>query len=90
LLGKAPERAYARLNIFPFDATALDEGYSSGNSLKNSTPGALHHVGMCEANSSTLDPDHDPPPESKLVPFGVLMLGSGLLTLNFNCQSALH
>ena len=30
--------------------------------------------------------DHDPPPESKLVPFGVLMLGTGLLTLIFGCH----
>jgi hypothetical protein len=30
--------------------------------------------------------DHDPPPESKLVPFGVLMLGTGLLTLIVGCH----
>ncbi len=30
--------------------------------------------------------DRDPPPEAKLVLFGVLMLGSGLLTLIFGCH----
>jgi hypothetical protein len=31
-------------------------------------------------------PDHDPPAKDKLVPFGVLMLATGMLTLVFGRQ----